>query len=399
MDVKAFEKSPSGRVVRTINGYHAFIPNRLPPEISFDLSLVHLVSEAERAIGKLAGVGHTVPNPDFLIIPYTRLEAVTSSRIEGTQASLSELFYFEAAIENPKASDDLKEVINYLTALNYGLKRLESLPLSLRLVRELHERLMTGARGGTPNMTPGEFRRSQNWIGPAGCNLNDATFVPCPSDQLIRILGDWELFLHEREKVPVLIQCALMHYQFETIHPFLDGNGRVGRLLITLFLCEREVLPSPLLYLSAFFEEHQDEYYDRLLSVSQIGDWDGWLRFFLRGVITQSNRAIDSAKRIIDQREYYRETLQKKRVSASVLRLVDLVYTRPYLNLQQISDSLNISFNTAQKAVSELENEGFLTEITGKKRNRIYAALQLATLLAENEPNFSPNKSSDSHPP
>ncbi|HVU10191.1 MAG TPA: Fic/DOC family N-terminal domain-containing protein, partial [Phototrophicaceae bacterium] len=246
MDIKAFQKSPSGRVIRTTNGYDAFVPNPLPPPISFDMDLVHLVSEAERAIGKLAGVGHTIPNPDFLIIPYTRLEAVTSSRIEGTQASLSELFYFEAALEHPRPSNDLQEVINYLNALNYGLERLKSLPLSLRLVREIHEQLMTGVRGGTPNMTPGEFRRSQNWIGPAGCNLNEATFVPCPSDQLIQILGEWELFLHDREKFPVLIQCALMHYQFETIHPFLDGNGRVGRLMITLFLCEREVLPSPL---------------------------------------------------------------------------------------------------------------------------------------------------------
>lgn len=389
MDVKAFQKSPSGRIVRTLNNYHAFIPNSLPPTISFDLNLVHLISEAERALGKLAGFGHTVPNADFLIIPYTYLEAVASSRIEGTQASLSELFYFEAATETRIPSDDVQEVFNYLNALNYGLKRLENFPLSLRLVRELHEHLMTGVRGGTPNMTPGEFRRSQNWIGPAGCNLNDATFVPPPTDHLMQVLGDWELFLHEKN-LPILIQCALMHYQFETIHPFLDGNGRVGRLLITLFLCERNVLPSPLLYLSAFFEQHRDEYYDRLLAVSQVGDWEGWLKFFLRGVITQSNHATESSKRIFALRETYREQLHMQRASSSTLRVLELVFTRLYVNPQQISRLLDISFNTAQNSILKLETEGILEEITGQKRNRIYMARQLLRLLNEDEPLYTP---------
>jgi Fic family protein len=396
MDTKEFENSSSGYLVRTINGYDAYIPNPLPPPLtSFDLSFVQLISEAERALGELRGFGHSVPNPDFLIIPYTRLEAITSSRIEGTQASLSELFYFEAAAQFTPPSNDIKEVVNYLKALNYGIDRLASLPLSLRLVREIHERLMTGVRGGTPGMTPGEFRNLQNWIGPAGCKLDEATFVPPPpGERLNQVLRDWEVFLHERDTLPILIQCALIHYQFETIHPFFDGNGRVGRLLITLFLCERKILPYPLLYLSAFFEHNRDEYYSRLFAVSQDGDWDGWLRFFLRGVITQSNHAVESAKRIINQREFYRQKLQEERASASVLRLLDLVFSRPYLNLQQITSSLNIYFNTAQSAVEKLETEGILREITGQKRNRIYVARQLMKLLDENEPIYAPNEDS-----
>ena len=386
MDQDAFQNSSSGRIVRTMDGYDTFIPNPPPTDITFNTSFIRLVIEAERALGRLVRIGSDVSDHNLLVIPYTHLEAVTSTRIEGTQASLSEVLEFEATPSPASPSHDLREVLNYLDALNYGLDRLQSLPLSLRLVREIHERLMSGVRGGSPGMTPGEFRRSQNWIGPAGCTLSEATYVPPPpGDPLNHVLKEWENFINEREILPELLQCGMMHYQFEAIHPFHDGNGRTGRLLIIQFLCERGVLPKPLLYLSAFFERYRNEYYERLLKVSQVGDWDGWLRFFLRGVVTQSNQASDLAKRIIELRESYRKKLHEKRMSSSVLRLLDYVFAHPYFNLKQVSDTLNISFNTAQSAVLVLEKEGIVREITGQKRNRVYATRQLIDLLNENE--------------
>ncbi len=393
MDIKTFKNSPSGRIVRTPNRYDAYVPDPLSPDsVPIDRQLFRLVADAERALGRLAGIGYLVPNPDFLIMPYMRLEAVASSRIEGTQASLSELFYFEAASEYVRPTDDIVEVRNYLTALRYGIERLKTLPLSLRLVRELHEKLMAGARGGTTHNTPGEFRRSQNWIGPAGCSLNDAVFVPPPPDELMRVLGEWELFLHQRDELPLLVQCALMHYQFETIHPFLDGNGRIGRLLIVLLLCERGALLEPLLYLSAFFEHYRDEYYNRLLAVSRDGDWIGWLTFFLRGVIQQSEHAITVARHIVDKREEYRRLLQADRASASVLDTLEHVFTQPYLTIQHISKRQDITFNTAKRAISQLERLGIVEEITGQQRNRIYMSRQLLMLLSESEPIYQPGR-------
>lgn len=397
MNPKDFTNTNVGQIVMTPTKYHAFIPNPLPRSVD-DLSakLFLLESEAEHVIGKLSGIGYLVPNPDFLVIPYTRLEAVSSARIEGTQASLSELFYFEAASERKPVSDDLLEVKNYLDALNYGLNRLETLPLSLRLVRELHQRVMANVRGGTPDKTPGEFRKSQNWIGPPGCSLADATYVPPPPSDLIAVLDDWEKFLHQRDKLPVLVQCAMMHYQFEAAHPFLDGNGRVGRLLITLFLCERQILPYPLLYLSAFFETNRDEYYRRLLAVSQKGDWEGWILYFLRGVIVQGNRAIESAKLIVDQREQYRTQLQENRASATMLRMLDYIFTNPYIaNVSTLAKQFHVSTPTAQKAVSELQSLNIIEEITGNNRNRIYVARHLLELMAGKEPIYRPNSQRD----
>jgi Fic family protein len=392
MNIEAFENSPSGHLIHTPRGYYAYIPNPLPPEIDsiLDMPLLRLATDAERALGNLAGIGYVVPNPDFLVIPYTRLEAIASSRIEGTQASLSELFYFEAATGRPAPSDDVKEVRNYLSALNYGLERLKTLPLSLRLTRELHERLMANTRGGTPDKTPGEYRRSQNWIGPPGCILENATFVPPPPGELMPLLGNWEDFMRDRDKFPLLVQCALMHYQFEAIHPFLDGNGRLGRLLITILMCERGALPQPLLYLSAYFEQNRDEYYNRLLSVSTDGDWHGWLQFFLQGVITQSNHATESATRIVDKREEYRQELQRRKVSPTTLGLLDLLFTYPYCSTTQAARRFDVSFNTAQSAIYNLIEAGILEEVTGQQRNRIYLARSLIQLLVENEPVYRP---------
>lgn len=388
-----FTSSPSGQVIKSSKDYWYFLPNPLPPKLEInDMKFLNLLSTADRAVSQLAGVGYTIPNPSFLVIPYTRLEAVASSRIEGTQASLSELFYFEASSHERPPKEDLIEVKNYLDALFYGLERLQTLPMSLRLLREVHKRLMTGVRGGTPDKTPGEFRRSQNWIGSPGGTLNDARYVPPHHSKLIDILGDWEKFLHNPIDLPALIQCALMHYQFEAIHPFLDGNGRVGRLFISFFLIEKQVLPQPLLYLSKFFEQHRAEYYDRLLAVSEKGEWLDWIGFFLQAVIAQSNHAIKSAKRIIDTREIYRQKLQNNSKTRSYTALADFIFMTPYFNLNQAQNALNSSYNTAKKAVSILAELGLVEEVTGQARNRIYVARELLQLLEENEPIYKPNQ-------
>jgi len=261
MDMALFQNSPSGRLVRAVDGYWAFVPNPLPPELTWDSPLASLASRADLALGTLSGLGETLPNPHLLIYPFIRKEAVLSSRIEGTQSSLSELLLFEAT--RAEKQRDVREVQNYVRAMEYGLKRLGDLPLSLRLIRELHAILMEGVRG--ERATPGEFRQSQNWIGPPGCTLNDATFVPPPVTEMREALDHLEEFLHADTELPPLVELALIHYQFETIHPFLDGNGRIGRLLIALFLCQRGILTKPLLYLSAFFEHHRQEYYQYLL--------------------------------------------------------------------------------------------------------------------------------------
>ena len=288
-------RRPHGKLVIGTGGYRAFVPAALPPEIAWDGTLAFSLSAADRSIGRLAGEGRRLPNPHLLIRPFIRKEAVLSSRIEGTQASLGELLAAEAGATVERSPDDLREVGNYVAALEYGLERLESLPLSLRLVRELHERLMRGVRGDIA--TPGEFRRSQNWIGRPGSILADATYVPPPPSELMACLSAWERFLHDRT-FPPLVHAALVHAQFEAIHPFLDGNGRVGRLLITLLLAQREVMPSPLLYLSAYFESTRSEYYARLLGITERGEWEEWLVYFLDGVASQSEDAIERIQRI-----------------------------------------------------------------------------------------------------
>src|SRR5206468_8157121 len=264
---------PHGRRIRCPGGYRAYVPEPLPPRFEWSAGLAAALSAADRAIGRLAGEGRRLPNPHLLIRPFVRREAVLSSRIEGTQATLGELLAAEAGAAVERSPADLREVGNYVVALEHGIGRLRTLLLSLRLVRELHEKLMHGVRG--ESAIPGRFRRSQNWIGPPGSTLASATYVPPPPDQLMECLGPWETFLHD-ESLPPLVHAALVHSQFEAIHPFLDGNGRVGRLLITLLFIARSVLPSPLLYLSAWFEATRPEYYSRLLGVTERGEWEEW---------------------------------------------------------------------------------------------------------------------------
>lgn len=385
MDPVEFRSSPSGKVIRTPNGYWAFVPHPLPPSVEYDAETVALLSDADRGLGNLAGIGQLLPNPHLLIAPYIRREAVLSSRIEGTQASLSDLLFFEAAEEEPPRAPDVQEVRNYVRAMEYGVARLAKLPLSLRLVREIHARLMRGVRG--EHARPGKFRQSQNWIGPPGCNLTEATFVPPPVSEMTEALGEWEKFLHEAKGIPPLVQCALMHYQFEAIHPFLDGNGRVGRLLITFFLCERGHLPQPLLYLSAFFERYRDEYYARLLEVSRSGDWMGWVQFFLRALATQASDAVANSQRILALQQRYREELRKRKAKATALAIRDELFLNPYVTATRLVERLGVSFPTVQAAIDRLVEAGILREVTGRQRNRIYCAEELLrTIEGEQAP-------------
>ncbi len=370
MDPTSFSCADAGRVVRTPEGYHAFIPALPSLKSVYDSSLVLALSRADAALSELAGLGQLLPNPRLFIAPYVRREAVLSSRIEGTRASLSEILMDEAQADVPGGdAADIREVRNYVAALEYGVKRLGALPLSLRLVRELHAKLMKGVRGNAA--TPGEFRRSQNWIGPAGSTPVTATYVPPPPDQMQKALADWELFLHERDKYPDLVQCAVMHEHFEAIHPFLDGNGRVGRLLITLFLIERGRLTQPLLYLSAYIEAHRQDYYRLLQRVRTDGDWTAWLRFFLTGVADTARDSIERARNLMDLREKYRRRLLGK---ANALMLFDALFLNPYITVAKAQEILSVSNPTARQAVGMLVKEGMLKEITGRKWGQLYVA-------------------------
>jgi Fic family protein len=367
MNPTEFRAPSAGAIVQAPGGYAAFVPAPLPPELVYDARLVLQLSRSDAALSELSGLGRQLPNPHLLIAPYVRREAVLSSRIEGTRASLSDLLLDEVEDGSPDA--DVQEVRNYVEALEYGLGRLPELPLSLRLVRELHERLMRGVRG--ERATPGEFRRSQNWIGPTGSSPATAAYVPPPPDRLMGCLSDWELFLHDRERFPELIQCALMHEQFEAIHPFLDGNGRVGRLLITLFLIERERLSQPLLYLSAFIEAHRQEYYDTLQRVRTDGDWPGWLRFFLTGVEETAREAFGQARRLMDLYDRLRRDLRQK---PNAMALLDELFVNPYITVSRAARLLNVSYPTARSAVARLQKDGLLEEITGRSWGRLYLA-------------------------
>jgi len=378
MDPRIFGDSPSGRMVRDPTGYWAFVPHPLPPALTWTPTVVAALSQADRALGELAGLGRSLLNPHLLIAPFVRREAVLSSRIEGTQASLSDLYAYEAVQKTAvqltmfEPPPDVREVYNYVRALEYGLDRLQSLPLSLRLIREIHARLMEGVRG--EHGTPGEFRRSQNWIGPPGCSLQDATYVPPPVSEMEEALGALERFLHQPADWPPLARLGLVHYQFEAIHPFLDGNGRIGRLLITLLLCAERLLPEPLLYLSAYFESRRQDYYDLLLAVSREGAWETWLVFFLQGVAAQAQDAVARARRLQDLRERYREQFQAERAAGRLLQVVDLLFARPMVTMPQIAEALRVNYATATRYISHLENAAILREVTGQARNRVYRA-------------------------
>jgi Fic family protein len=378
-----FTEHKSGKVIKTPQDYWAFYPDPLPPSLPLSWDLVRQNSEADRALSELAGVARNIPNPHLLIGPFIRREAVLSSRIEGTEASLSDLLFFEAAKTGTPKPPDVREVANYVNALEYGLARLKDLPISLRLIREMHEKLMKGVRGD--NMTPGEFRRSQNWIGPPGCMLMDATFVPPPVDEMNESLDKFEKYLHAPSPLPPLVRFALIHYQFEVIHPFLDGNGRIGRLLLTLLFCAEELLPQPLLYLSAFFERNRQDYYRLLLSVSQSGAWTEWISYFLRGVAEQSRDAVKRANRLLNLRQDYRSRLQSARSSALLLQLVDELFSFPAIAITTAAKRLKVTPRAAQLNINKLIQAGILQEVTGRARNRLFVMPEVLSIIDAQE--------------
>ncbi len=368
-----------GKNIKCAEGYTAFVPSSLPPPLEWNKTTLKGLSDADRNIGRLAQVGSQLPNPHLLIRTFVRQEAVLSSRIEGTQTSFSELMSNEAGASTEQDKQDLKEVENYIVALEYGMERVQSLPISSRLIRELHEKLMQGVRGDFA--TPGEFRKSQNWIGVAGCTLQNATYVPPPPNLVIECMGALETFFHESD-LPPLLTVGLAHQQFEAIHPFLDGNGRVGRLLIILYLIEKEILPSPILYLSAFFEATRQEYYDRLLAVTKSGKWNEWLQYFLNGVARLSDDAMKRIHRLLNLNQQWKDQFPNQS-DANAIQLIDQLLANPFVTAKSFSKKTGVAFTTAQRAIDKLVDEKILTQTTDAKRNKLYCAKEILAIVDE----------------
>lgn len=374
-----------GRLVETPVGretVRAFVPPPLPPAPPIDvLSLLPKLSAAERALGRLDGISVLLPHQELFLYMYVRKEAVLSSQIEGTQSTLSDLLRFETEAQAGQPIDDIREVSNYVDAMMYGLKRLEKLPLSLRLIREMHERLLQSGRGGTKN--PGEFRRSQNWIG--GTRPGNALFVPPPVNELDTCLDAFERFLHEEvSRLPPLIKAGLLHVQFETIHPFLDGNGRIGRLLVTLYLCVNDVLRKPLLYLSLYLKAHRTDYYRLLQEVREQGAWEAWLEFFLDGITETANQAFDAAIRIVElfKRDRERITAESER-AGSVLRVHDLLQENPFATSNALVARTGLTAPTVNAALRDLQQLGIVEEVTGRRRGRVFGYRAYLDILSE----------------
>ena len=373
-------QSRAGQTVAQATGYLAYIPARLPPEpaLALDAETIHLLSRADQALGKLDGIATPtiLPNPDLFVGMYVRKEALLSSQIEGIDSTLDEVIRFEEgqAPAQGKRLHDTAEVVNYVRALNYGIRRLADLPLSLRLIREIHAELMRGVRGDAK--APGEFRKTQNWIGAHGANLANATFIPPPVPDMTEALDNFEKFLHERKEhperapLPAIIECALMHAQFETIHPFVDGNGRLGRLLVALLLHERRVLSQPLLYLSLYLKGNRLEYYDRLTAVRKSGDWEGWTKFFLKGVAQTGLEAVETAKRVIAFREQALRTASS--LGSTELKLIEFLFGHPLTDIQTARRHLDVSYNTSAGAMAGLQRANLVKETTGRLRNRVF---------------------------
>jgi Fic family protein len=380
------ERSPrAGSYQKQLTGYSAFIPKSLPPEppVQMDLEMQTLLSKADRALGRLDGSIQTLPNPDLFVFMYVRKEAVLSSQIEGTQSSLADILEVEASVFDPHHPSDVGEVLNYVTAMNYGLERLKELPISIRLIREIHNELLHDVRGREKN--PGELRTTQNWIGPGGCTLRDATFIPPPPHEVINALGMLETFIHSDIQLPTLIKIGLIHAQFETIHPFLDGNGRIGRLLITFLLCQSEVLIRPVLYISHFFRRHRSEYYERLQRVRDFGDWEGWIKFFLNGIATVSLEATETARSIVALRERDREIVQRTfgRAAGNGLTILESLFESPIVTIGQVQQRLGVTYPPANGLVQRLVEAGVLDEITGQERYRVYQYRPYIELFSE----------------
>jgi len=381
MEPKDFTSPNVGQVIRAKSGYWAFVPAPLPPNLNWSSPLVLALSEAERDLSKLATMAGAFPFPRLLIQPFVRREATLSSRIEGTRSSLVDLYTYESGQMSFIEPGDAHEVFNYVRALDFGMDRLKSLPVSLRLIREVHAKLMEDVRGG--NLTPGEFRRSQNWIGPAGSTLANATYVPPPADEMAAALDGLEKFIHADSGIPALVRTAMIHYQFEAVHPFLDGNGRIGRLLIILLFSEWRLLSQPLLNLSAYFELHRQEYYECLLSVSQRGEWEAWMLFFLRGVSAQSQDSLMRVEKLQGLRTKYQTIAAAERNVKRMEQVLDFLFMQPMFTVRQMESALGIPFAAAQRYVEKLVRAGILREVTGYAKNRIFRADEIFKALDE----------------
>lgn len=368
----------AGTFISQPSGYKSFKPKPLPPipAVSYDSEMIELLSRADRMLGRLDGVTETLPDPELFVAMYVQKEAVLSSQIEGTQASLVDVFDGDQTREK---REDIGDIINYVGAMNYGLERLKEFPLSLRLIREIHQVLLSSGRGS--KRIPGEFRTTQNWIGAPGCTLREATFVPPSVPDMNEAMGDLELYLHNEDDLPPLIKIALVHAQFETIHPFLDGNGRMGRLLITFWLCQQKILSQPLLYISYFFKKNRQEYYDRLMVVRKTGDWEQWIKFFLRGIAETSEEAISTAKEILSLKKVCEDMIVKS--NNNYRQLLDLLFRYPVIDKQTVAEKLNVSQPTANRIVEQFCDLGILVDQRPEsKRYKRYAFTKYLAILS-----------------
>ncbi len=377
------ESQRAGTIMNTTRGYSAFVPKKLPPDppICIDLEMQNLLSLADRKLGRLDGITEILPNPELFVAMYVKKEAVLSAQIEGTQASLIDVLNTPSNDPKDRAYNEVSEVVNYVSAMNWGLQNLSKLPLSLRLIRNIHKVLLEDVRGSNKN--PGEFRKSQNWIGPQGCTIETATFVPPTVEDMEQAMSDLELYMYEEDNIPALIKIAMIHAQFETIHPFLDGNGRMGRLLITFWLCQQEILSQPLLYLSYYFKQNRLEYYDRLMAVRTKGDWENWIKFFLRGVASVSDEAINSAKQIISlQTKYSNHILKHEKSNSNYTVLLNLLFEKPIITKKDVAELLGISLPTASTMVDFFCRIGILRDQNPeKKRYKVFAFDEYLTIL------------------
>lgn len=385
LDVQSFS-NPSGKLIKNSEGNLTFVPNDLPPEITYDASLVTLITEASNQLGELSGIGRLLPNPHLIIRPYVLREAVLSSKIEGTQASILDLFRYNAGVSE-RAQDrerkQMDEVVNYVDALDICLRKIqkEKKLVDLKMILDAHKILLGGVRGH--ELEPGVVRTVQNWIGPEGTKIEQATYVPPLAEKVPELLQNLEDFIQNPPaRMPPLVQCAVLHYQFEAIHPFADGNGRIGRLLIPLILSERNLLSQPLLYLSRYIESHKTEYYRLLLDVSKNNNWNDWIKFFLRAAITQARDAVSNIQQLMDLKQKYDESLRSKKASASVLQLLDLLLANPWITIPKAQDHLGVTYPPAKKAVEYLASVGILREVENKERNRLFVAHEINDIVS-----------------
>jgi len=373
----------AGTYINQSAGYRAFIPNPLPPDpcIELDDELQSLLSKADRALARLDGITTVFPNPDLFIGMYVKKEALLSSQIEGTEASMQGILEFEANLTPKDNINEVKQVINYIKAMNYGLERIKEFPMSLRLIKEIHKILLEGTRGR--HRTPGEFKKSQNWIEPPGSTIVNATYVPPPPDMMLSLMGDLEKYFYAEDKIPDLVRIALIHAQFETIHPFLDGNGRIGRLFITFYLIWKKILAKPTLYLSFYLKKNRTAYYDLLMKIRTDGDWEQWIKFFLKGIYTTCDEAINTAHEIIKLKERLLLKIYENGItSIYAVRLLDLLFETPLVSGKNAVDVLKISPVAINQLIKKFERIGILKEITGKKRYRKYMFKDYVDIIA-----------------